>query len=162
MGGWPSSDEPSSPWASRGSSPRCCACAGPAGPRRRVAAGASSRARTCSDPSSPHRPLMRALVVGAGAVGARAVRQLVESPEVDEVAIVDTDPVRQAAIVESSGTKAVVGSPEEPADGVLLAGPCGTHAQVARHHATAGRVVVSTSDAMDDVRALLALDEEAT
>jgi saccharopine dehydrogenase-like NADP-dependent oxidoreductase len=105
---------------------------------------------------------MRALVVGAGAVGARAVRQLVESPEVDEVAIVDTDPVRQAAIVESSGTKAVVGSPEEPADGVLLAGPCGTHAQVARHHATAGRVVVSTSDAMDDVRALLALDEEAT
>ncbi len=46
---------------------------------------------------------MRALVIGAGAVGARAVRQLVESPEVDEVAIVDTDPARQAAIVRQLG-----------------------------------------------------------
>ena len=47
----------------------------------------------------PGSPVVRALVIGAGAVGARAVRQLVESPEVDEVAIVDTDPARQAAIV---------------------------------------------------------------
>ena len=52
---------------------------------------------------------MRALVIGAGAVGARAVRQLVESPDVEEVAVVDTDPTRQAAIVEGSGRKAVVG-----------------------------------------------------
>ena len=52
---------------------------------------------------------MRALVIGAGAVGARAVRQLVESPDVDEVAIVDTDPARQAAIVASSGDKARAG-----------------------------------------------------
>ena len=104
---------------------------------------------------------MRALVIGAGAVGARAVRQLVESPDVAEVAVVDTDPARQAAIVESSGRKAVVGRPDGEADAVLLAGPCGAHALLARQHVTAGRVVVSASDAIDDVRALLALDTEA-
>ena len=104
---------------------------------------------------------MRALVIGAGAVGARAVRQLVESPEVDEVAVVDTDPARQAAIVESSGRKAVVGAADADADAVLLAGPCGTHAGLARHHVAAGRPVVSTSDSIEDVRGLLALHDQA-
>jgi saccharopine dehydrogenase-like NADP-dependent oxidoreductase len=104
---------------------------------------------------------MRALVIGAGAVGARAVRQLVESPDVDEVLIVDTDPLRQAAIVTSSGDKARPGDPSEPADAVLLAAPCGAHAALAREHVAAGRHVVSTSDAIDDVRSLLALDGEA-
>jgi saccharopine dehydrogenase-like NADP-dependent oxidoreductase len=105
---------------------------------------------------------VRALVIGAGAVGARAVRQLVESPDVDEVAIVDTDPVRQAAIVASSGAKARPGSADGAADAVLLAGPCGTHAGLARRHVAAGRTVVSASDSIDDVRALLDLDADAT
>ena len=104
---------------------------------------------------------MRALVIGAGAVGARAVRQLVESPDVDEVVVVDTDPVRQAAIVESSGRKAVAGTADAGADAVLLAGPCNTHAGMARQHVAAGRPVISTSDSIDDVRALLALHAEA-
>ena len=56
---------------------------------------------------------MRVLVVGAGAVGARAARQLVESDEVREVVVVDIDPVRQAAVVESSGRKARGGSGED-------------------------------------------------
>jgi saccharopine dehydrogenase-like NADP-dependent oxidoreductase len=105
---------------------------------------------------------VRALVIGAGAVGARAVRQLVESPDVDEVAIVDTDPVRQAAIVASSGAKARPGSADGDTDAVLLAGPCGTHAGLARRHVAAGRTVVSASDSIDDVRALLDLDADAT
>jgi len=104
---------------------------------------------------------VRALVIGAGAVGARAVRQLVESDDVTEVAVVDTDRARQAAIVESSGKKAVAGSPHQEADAVLLATPCGTHASVARAHVAAGRVVVSTSDSIADVRGLLALDADA-
>ena len=104
---------------------------------------------------------MRALVVGAGAVGARAVRQLVESPDVREVAVYDTDPARQAAIVESSGPKAITGSDHTEADAVLLAVPAGAHAALARPHVAAGRVVVSTSDSVDDVRGLLALDAEA-
>ena len=111
-------------------------------------------------PSHPHH-LMRALVIGAGAVGARAVRQLVESPDVDEVTVVDTDPLREAAIVASSGAKARAGAHDDPADAVLLAGPCGSHATLARDHVAAGRHVVSTSDSIEDVRALLALDAEA-
>jgi saccharopine dehydrogenase-like NADP-dependent oxidoreductase len=104
---------------------------------------------------------MRALVVGAGAVGARAVRQLVESDDVDEVAIADTDPTRQATIVESSGDKAMPGHAHDDADAVLLATPCGTHGALARFHVTAGRPVVSTSDAIDDVSALLDFDDDA-
>ena len=105
--------------------------------------------------------VVRALVVGAGAVGARAVRQLVESPDVDEVAVFDTDPARQGSIVDSSGRKAVAGAADAEADAVLLAGPAGTHAAMARHHVAAGRVVVSTSDSIEDVRSLLALDADA-
>jgi saccharopine dehydrogenase-like NADP-dependent oxidoreductase len=103
----------------------------------------------------------RVLVVGAGAVGARAIRQLVESDEVDEIVVSDADAVRQAAVVESSGRKAVGGSSKDEADAVLLAGPCGTHAELAAHHLGEGRPVVSTSDSIEDVRALLDLDAEA-
>ncbi len=104
---------------------------------------------------------MRVLVVGAGAVGARAVRQLVESSDIDEVAVVDTDRVRAAAVVESSGPKAVEGSDDGAADAVLIASPAGTHVEVARRHVAAGHAVVSTSDSIEDVRGLLDLDREA-
>jgi saccharopine dehydrogenase-like NADP-dependent oxidoreductase len=104
---------------------------------------------------------MRTLVVGAGAVGARAARQLVESPEVTEVAISDVDATRQGAIVSASGDKATAGSPDRACDAVVLAGPCGTHAALARTHVEAGRHVVSVSDSIDDVRALVALDDTA-
>jgi saccharopine dehydrogenase-like NADP-dependent oxidoreductase len=104
---------------------------------------------------------VRALVIGAGAVGARAIRQLVESPEVDEVLVVDEDPLRQAAIIETSGPKVAAGSEDAAADAVLLATPCGGHGALAAHHLGAGRSVVSTSDSIDDVRALLDLDAEA-
>jgi saccharopine dehydrogenase-like NADP-dependent oxidoreductase len=104
---------------------------------------------------------VRVLVVGAGAVGARAVRQLVESDDVDRVLVADVDRVRQAAVVEASGTKAGGGGEDDDVDAVLLAGPAGTHAALARRHVAAGRPVVSTSDSIDDVRALLDLDAEA-
>ena len=107
-------------------------------------------------------PLMRALVIGAGAVGARAVRQLVESPDVDEVVVVDTDPLRAGRHrrqLRRQGARPA--RHDDDADAVLLAGPCGTHAALARAHVAAGRPVVSTSDSIEDVRALLALDAEA-
>lgn len=104
---------------------------------------------------------MRALVVGAGAVGARAVRQLVESDGVDQVVVVDADRARQAAVVGSSGAQAVEGTEDDIVDAVLLAGPVGTHVEAARRHLAAGRPVVSTSDSIEDVRGLLDLDAEA-
>lgn len=104
---------------------------------------------------------MRALVVGAGAVGARAVRQLVESAEVSEVIVSDTDAARQTAVVASSGDKATAGSDDTAVDAVVLAGPAGTHAELAGRHLASGRIVVSTSGSIEDVRALLDLDAEA-
>jgi saccharopine dehydrogenase-like NADP-dependent oxidoreductase len=104
---------------------------------------------------------MRALVIGAGAVGARAIRQLVEQADVEQVGIVDDDRLRQEAVVESSGAKAVSAGAEDKADVVVLAGPCGTHAALAAHHLAEGRPVVSTSDSIEDVRSLLDLDAEA-
>ncbi len=104
---------------------------------------------------------MRALVVGAGAVGARAIRQLVESPEVASVLVADVDAARAAAVVDGSGDKAEVAAADADADVVLLAAPTGSHVDLARHHVAAGRPVVSTSDAIDDVRGLLDLDAEA-
>lgn len=104
---------------------------------------------------------MRVLVIGAGAVGARSVRQLVESPDVTRVLVVDEDPARQAAVVETSGPKAREADRDASADVVLIAGPSGTHLPDARLHLAAGRPVVSTSDRIEDVRALLDLDPEA-
>ena len=104
---------------------------------------------------------MRALVVGAGAVGARAVRQLVERDDVDEVLVADTDAARLAAVVDTSGDKARGGEPDSAADAVLLAGPPGTHLELAALHLGAGRALVSTSDSIDDVTGLLDLDAEA-
>jgi saccharopine dehydrogenase-like NADP-dependent oxidoreductase len=106
---------------------------------------------------------MRALVIGAGAVGARAVRQLVEADDIEQVLVADVDGARAAAVVENSGPKAL--EAEDPRagepDAVLLAGPVGTHLAAAREHLALGRTVVSTSDGMDEVRGLLDLDAEA-
>jgi len=104
---------------------------------------------------------VRALVVGAGAVGARAVRQLVESDDTDEVVVADIDPSRLQGVLRSTDGKAVAGDADAAADVVVLAGPAGTHVELARAHLAAGRHLVSTSDRMDDVRGLLDLDAEA-
>jgi saccharopine dehydrogenase-like NADP-dependent oxidoreductase len=100
---------------------------------------------------------VRVLVVGVGAVGSRSVRQLVESPDVSRVLVADADPARQAAVAEGGGKKVREGAEDATADAVLLAGPVGTHAELARLHVAAGRPVVSTSDSIEDVQALLDL-----
>lgn len=106
------------------------------------------------------------LLVGAGAVGARVARQLVEADDVDRVVIVDRDAKRRAAVVTATGDKAVDGgwgSPLDGAvDGVVLAGPAAAHADVAAEHLAEGRPVVSCADSVSAVLALLDLDAEAT
>lgn len=103
-------------------------------------------------------------MVGAGAVGARAARQLVGAP-VDDVTIVDTNPSQAAAVAASLGAPAAVGAwaPDglEAGDVVVLACP-GPHLDMAREAARRSASVVSLADDVDDVRALLALDGEAT
>lgn len=103
-------------------------------------------------------------MVGAGAVGARAARQLVGANGVDEVTIVDTNPSQASAVAGSLGTPAAVGgwSPDAVAAGDVAVLACpGPHVDMARVAVRRGASVVSLADDVDDVRALLGLDDEA-
>lgn len=108
--------------------------------------------------------MTRVGIVGVGAVGARLARQLL-STGVDEVVVRDELPERLSAVARSLGDAARLddGAPTEPldVDVVVLAGASPGHADQARTFLRRGQPVVSTSDDIDDVRALLALDHEA-
>lgn len=104
---------------------------------------------------------MRVAVVGLGAVGARAARQLASTEGVDEVVLRDVDDGRRSEVAASLGAIATpepqsVTAPPE-ADVVVLALPPGGHAAAALPLVERGVPVVSTSDAVDDVEALLDL-----
>jgi saccharopine dehydrogenase-like NADP-dependent oxidoreductase len=108
---------------------------------------------------------VRVVVVGAGAVGARAARQLFSSDEPPRaLAVIDPDGRRAAAVAASLGPPAEVRTwePEalSPGDVVLLSCPSG-HRRLAEEAIERGAHVVSVADDMDQVQALLALDAEA-
>ncbi|MDP9070922.1 MAG: Gfo/Idh/MocA family oxidoreductase, partial [Actinomycetota bacterium] len=107
---------------------------------------------------------MRAVVVGAGAVGARAARQLVSTKAFAGLRLVDVDQSRADAVAASLGVGVAVASwePERLGDGdvVVLATP-GRHRDLAEAALARGAHVVSVADAIPEVRDLLALDPEA-
>jgi hypothetical protein len=107
---------------------------------------------------------VRAVVVGAGAVGVRAARQLLFLGEVDSLAVVEPKPARLEAVVASLGEPAFaaedLATVVDRADVVVLAGPRG-HRAAAETALDHGVSVVSVSDDVEDVRDLLALDAEA-
>ena len=102
-----------------------------------------------------------ALVVGVGAVGTRAARQLVSDGV--RVLLSDERQSHLASVVESLGPTAEVWSGEPEAAEVDVAVLClgAPHAPVAARCLRAGRAVVSAADDPDDVRGLLHLDAEA-
>ncbi len=108
---------------------------------------------------------MRIAVVGLGAVGARSARQLASTDAVEELVLRDRDSARIDEVAASIGAVAHAdhGPYDSPvdADAVILATPAGTHASEAARLVGAGRPVVSCSDAMGDVTALLELGPEA-
>lgn len=105
------------------------------------------------------------LLVGAGAVGARAARQLASTEGVERLVVRDTDGDRAAAVCASLGAIAETDGAEPGADAtvdaVLLCGPHGTHVQAATAHLRQGRPVVSCSDDLVDVTGLLELGAES-
>lgn len=125
-----------------------------------MGAGASSPARTCTDVADP-----TVAVIGTGATGARAARQLVSSEGVGRVVLRDVDDERVSAVARSLGPVAEVDrSPHLDArtpDVAVLATPAGTHADAARALLAHGTSVVSVADSVEDVRELLDLDAEA-
>jgi hypothetical protein len=109
---------------------------------------------------------MRIAVVGAGAVGARAARQLASSDGVDTVVVHEPDDTRALAVLQGlTDERAVRGSvPLSRPDGLaaaVLAVPCRDHVERAAQLIEQGVHVVSASDDLADVRGLLALDGRA-
>lgn len=104
---------------------------------------------------------MRVAVVGLGAVGSRVARQLVSTEGVEAVLLRDVRAARVDEVADSLGPKAIaeIESASEPlvADVVVLAGPAGDHAAQARELLDRDIPVVSVSDSVTDVEALLDL-----
>ncbi len=107
---------------------------------------------------------MRVILVGAGAVGARAARQLISVLSIDELVVVEHDAPLRSGVVESLGEPAREGTDAdavpERGDVLLLAAPV-PQLPLVQRALERGAHVVSTSDAVHDVKALLDLDAEA-
>lgn len=110
---------------------------------------------------------MRVVVVGAGSVGARTVRQLTSSRSVEQILVVDADPARASACANAMAQPdRVAAGPAgsvwwEAGDVAVLAGPAAEHRGWAERGLEAGASVVSVADSVAAVRSLLALDGEA-
>lgn len=108
---------------------------------------------------------MRVAVVGLGAVGTRAARQLASSDAVTEITLRDERGPRVEEVAASLGSKAraevgpYASAPD--ADVVVLATPPGQQVDLAAMLIRRGTAVVTTSDAIEDVSALLDLGPEA-
>lgn len=108
---------------------------------------------------------MRVAVVGLGAVGTRASRQLASTGAVTEIVLRDVRSPRVEEVAASLGAKAraEVGPYASPveADVVVVATPAGQQVELVRTLISRATAVVSTSDSVDDVAALLDLGPEA-
>ncbi|MGI8759545.1 MAG: Gfo/Idh/MocA family oxidoreductase, partial [Acidimicrobiales bacterium] len=110
---------------------------------------------------------MHVAVLGAGAVGARTVRQLASTPEVASVAVADRDARRARLVADAVAEPARVRARAaddrwwDGADVAVLAVSPGGHRLLAERLVAAGTSVVSVSDDMADVRGLLELDAVA-
>jgi hypothetical protein len=107
----------------------------------------------------------RVLLVGVGAVGGRAARQLVETPGIDELLVADARPKRAAQVAEVMGEHASSidwhpGMPvPEGVDAIACAVPSGDDVTVVRDALEAGVPCASASDDTATIQALLELDE---
>jgi hypothetical protein len=111
---------------------------------------------------------MRIGIVGVGAVGTRLARQLVSGDDAVDVALRDERETRVEAVIAALGHHALADHKAYPApftgapvDAVVLAGPAGTHVEVAAAFLRRGTPVISVTDDLDEVRRLLDLDAEA-
>ena len=107
---------------------------------------------------------LRIVLQGAGAVGARAARQLASTDGLEQLVVTDAVPARAEAVADALGepARAEAWGPDalERATVALLASP-GDQRQAAEDALDHGAAVVSASDDLFVVRRLLDLDPEA-
>lgn len=103
-------------------------------------------------------------VVGAGATGTRVARQVARSsPDWTITLVDDGEGVARNAALALGSTVRSARSSSVPADAtvVVIATRAGSHAGIAADALSSASVVISVSDAIDDVRSLLDLDVQA-
>jgi hypothetical protein len=147
---------------------------------RNLVAGASSPAPECAERIVEHHAGRRfrrkcstrarsgdvkVLIRGCGVVGARAARQMLSVPAIDSLVLDDPRRDHVSRLATSLGSVSRVLRDGETwsevgADIVVLAGPP-THYADARSALESGAHVVSVSDDLHDVEALLTLDDLA-
>ena len=126
-----------------------------------MAAGGSSTARTSAD------PLVTILLDGAGAVGIRAARQLVDTPGVDRLLVSarGSSPAEEVAAALGRRAEAVDLRPDDPlpegVNAVAAALPAALVVARAQRALEAGIPFASSVDDADATAALLDLDEAA-
>src|SRR5262249_13884773 len=108
-----------------------------------------------------------ALVIGVGAVGSRAARQLVDTPGIDRVLLADRDDTQAVQVAEALGPDAQAidfapGGPIPPgADVVATALPAGVDHPVITAAIAAGVPLASSDDEHDALEQLRALSPNA-
>jgi hypothetical protein len=110
-------------------------------------------------------PVTTALLVGTGAVGGRAARQLIETPGIDRVLVSDRRPETAAALASVMSVEAIDWAPPHaPPTGVgviAAAVPDDEDLAVARCAVEHGVPFVSSADDHDAIAALLGFDAAA-
>lgn len=103
------------------------------------------------------------LVVGAGAVGARAARHLMADDSVDTVLVSDANRKRRSAVVAALAPRAVAVDEADPstADVVVMCTPANRQVDLIRQAVSEGTHVVSVADSVSTVTKLLDLGAEA-
>jgi hypothetical protein len=101
------------------------------------------------------------LLVGAGATGTRAARQLVDTPGLDRLLVADRDPARAAQLAAALGASVATVPLDRPfpreVDAVALAIPARPGASIAVRAVEAGAHVAAIADECDGIAALLGL-----
>jgi saccharopine dehydrogenase-like NADP-dependent oxidoreductase len=107
---------------------------------------------------------VRISLVGVGATGARAARQLATSDQVDRLVLADADPTAVRSVRKAIGERVEVVDTAEAfvdTDVTVLAVPSPAQPALAAEAIRAGSDVVSLADGLADVRALMDRGDEA-
>ena len=108
---------------------------------------------------------MRALVIGAGAVGTKVAQQLLSSNAVDKILLRDTSPEKLGVASKTIGSRVEVEhfpfSQNMDADLVVVASPRGTQLEAVKRAISLRRPTVVVSDGLSETVSILNLEKEA-